>query len=93
MLSLPSMSPAEALGFDPRQVRRRVDAAQRRALRRAVAIAAALAALLMVFDLGVNFLVGTRGIAALAPFTVAAVAISEPRGPRTREWSDPNRSA
>jgi len=70
------MGPAEAIGSDPRQVRRRVDAAQRRALRRAVATAAALAAALLVFDLGVNYLMGTRGISALAPFTVAAVAIT-----------------
>ena len=51
MLSLAPMSPAEAVQFDPRQVRRRVDAAQRRALRRAVTIAAGLMAVLMGVDL------------------------------------------
>ena len=68
-----SMIPAESAQFDPRQVRRRVDAAQRRALRRAVAMAAGLMAALMTIDLGANLLIGTRGIAALAPFTVTAV--------------------
>ncbi len=76
MSSLSSMSPAEAFESDPRQVRRRVDAAQRRALRRAVALAAALAAVLLVVDLCVNYLMGTRGISTLAPFTGAAVALS-----------------
>ncbi len=76
MLSLPSMSPAEAVQFDPRQVRRRVDAAQRRALRRAVTIAAGLMAALMAVDLAANLLVGTRGITELAPYTLTAVAIT-----------------
>ena len=76
MLSPSSMSPPEAIGSDPRQVRRRVDASQRRALRRAVTTAAALAAVLMVIDLGVNYLMGTRGVSDLAPFTVTAVALS-----------------
>ena len=76
MLSLPSMSPAESVQFDPRQVRRRVDAAQRRALRRAVTIAAGLMAALMAVDLTANLLVGTRGITDLAPYTLAAVAIT-----------------
>ena len=76
MLSLPPMSPAEAVQFDPRQVRRRVDAAQRRALRRAVTIAAGLMAALMAVDLTANLLVGTRGITDLAPYTLSAVAIT-----------------
>jgi diguanylate cyclase (GGDEF)-like protein len=76
MPALSSMSPAGAMESDPRQVRRRVDAAQRRALRRAVAMAAALIAVLMAIDLGANLLIGTRGIAALAPFTVTAVVIT-----------------
>ena len=76
MLSLPSMSPAESVQFDPRQVRRRVDAAQRRALRRAVTIAAGLMAALMAVDLAANLLVGTRGITALAPYTLTAVVIT-----------------
>lgn len=33
-------------------------------------------AVLMSLDLGANLLIGTRGIAALAPFTIAAVAIT-----------------
>lgn len=76
MPSLSSMSPADSMESDPRQVRRRVDAAQRRALRRAVAMAAGLMAVLMVVDLSANLLIGTRGIVALAPFTVAAVVIT-----------------
>ena len=76
MPALSSMSPAASMEPDPRQVRRRVDAVQRRTLRPAMATTAGLMAVLMSLDLGANLLIGTRGIAALAPFTVAAVVIT-----------------
>ena len=75
MLS-PSTSIPASLPVDPRQMRRRVDAAQRRALRGAVAMAAGLMAVFLVLDLGVNLLIGSRGITDLAPYTLIAVVIT-----------------
>ena len=45
-------------------------------MRRAVTLSAGLMAALVVIDLGVNFLIGTRGVTALAPFSLAAAALS-----------------
>ena len=39
-------------------------------------VCAGLIAVLLIVDLGVNVLIGSRGIAALAPFTLAATVIS-----------------
>jgi diguanylate cyclase (GGDEF)-like protein len=75
MLSPTWPTPAEALPFAPPQVRRRVDAVQRRALRRAVTVSASLRAALLIADLAMNLLMDTRGIVALAPFTLGAAAI------------------
>jgi diguanylate cyclase (GGDEF)-like protein len=75
MLSPSWPTPAEALPFAPPQVQRRVDAVQRRALRRAVTVSASLMAALLIADLAMNLLMGTRGIVALAPFTLGAAAI------------------
>ena len=71
-----SSRPAASETFDLARERRRVDAAQRRSLRRALPAAAAMTALLMTLDLGVKLLAGTRGIGALAPFTLTVVAIT-----------------
>ena len=76
MLSPSWPTPADALPFAPPQVQRRVDAVQRRALRLAVAVTGSLMAALLVLDLGMNLLIGTPGIATLAPFSLAAAAIS-----------------
>lgn len=76
MLSPSWPIPDDALPFAPPQVRRRVDAVQRRALRRAVAVSGGLIAVLLVLDLGLNLVSGTRGITALAPYSLAAAAIS-----------------
>ncbi|MEO7295530.1 MAG: GGDEF domain-containing protein [Candidatus Limnocylindria bacterium] len=53
-----------------------MNAAERRAMRRAVTLSASLMAALVVIDLGVNILIGTRGVTALAPFSLAAAALS-----------------
>jgi diguanylate cyclase (GGDEF)-like protein len=74
MLSPSWPTPADALPLAPPQVQRRVDAVQRRALRRAVAVSAGLMAALLLADLGMNLLIGTRGIGALAPFSLAGAA-------------------
>ena len=74
MLSPTWPTPAGAIPFAPPQVRRRVDAVQRRALRHAVAVSAGLISVLMVLDLGMNVFNGTRGITDLAPFSIAAAA-------------------
>lgn len=76
MPSLYSPSPAEPAPVDETLMQRRVDVAQRRALRRAVPMAAGLIAVLMTLDLSVNLLVGTRGIGALAPFTLTGITIT-----------------
>ena len=75
MLSPSWPTSADALPFAPPQVRRRVDAVQRRALRRAVTVSATLMAVLLVADLAMNLLMETRGIGALAPFSLAGAAI------------------
>ena len=72
----PTSRPAASETIDLARERRRVDAAQRRSLRRAVPTAAALAALLLALDLGMNLLLETPGVGALAPFTLTAMAIS-----------------
>ena len=56
-------------------VRRRVNAAERRALRRAVRLGAAVMASLLVADAVVNLIIGTRGILTLAPFEIMAAAL------------------
>ena len=75
MLSPSWPTPAHSLPFAPPAVQRRVDAVQRRALRRAVTVSASLMAALLIADLTMNLLMGTRGILALAPFTLGAAAI------------------
>ena len=76
MLSPSWPTPADALPLAPPQVQRRVDAVQRRALRYAVTVTAGLMAALLIGDLGMNLLIATPGIAALAPFSLTAAAIS-----------------
>lgn len=75
MLSPSWPTPADALPFAPPQVRRRVDAVQRRALRRAVVASASLMSVMLILDLSLNLLMGTRGVSALAPFSLAGAAI------------------
>ena len=76
MLSPSWPTPAGALPFAPPQVRRRVDAAQRRSLRHAVKVTGGLMAVLLIIDLGMNLLIGTPGIATLAPFSLTAATIT-----------------
>jgi diguanylate cyclase (GGDEF)-like protein len=76
MLSPSWPTPADALPFAPPQVQRRVDAVQRRALRNAVTVTGGLMTALLILDLGMNLLIGTPGIAALAPFSLAAATTS-----------------
>lgn len=45
-------------------------------MRRAVTLSAGLMAVLVVIDLGANILIGTRGVATIAPFSLAAAAMS-----------------
>ncbi len=60
----------------PPQIRRRVHAAERRAMRRAVTVSAGLMAVLVALDIGANLAIGTRGAEALAPFSLAAATLS-----------------
>jgi diguanylate cyclase (GGDEF)-like protein len=60
----------------PPQIRRRVQAAERRAMRRAVTVSAGLMAVLVALDIAANMAIGTRGVEALAPFSVAAATLS-----------------
>jgi diguanylate cyclase (GGDEF)-like protein len=69
-------NPADSRRSIPLQIRRRADAAQRRAVRRAVTLSAGLLAVLVVTNLGANALIGTPGIEALAPYALAAAALS-----------------
>ena len=71
-----SPSPAEPAPVHRTLMQRRVDVAQRHALRRAVPMAAGLMAVLMTLDLSANLVIGTRGIGALAPFTLTAITIT-----------------
>ncbi|MGH2380878.1 MAG: diguanylate cyclase [Candidatus Limnocylindria bacterium] len=57
-------------------IRRRVNAAERRAMRRAVTLSAGLISVLVLIDVGANLLIGTRGVVTLAPFSVAVAALS-----------------
>ncbi len=75
MLSPSWPSPAIRRRTIPPAVRRRVNAAERRALRRAVRLGAAVMASLLVADTLINLLVGTPGSAALAPFEITAAAL------------------
>lgn len=75
------LTPSWPLRESPRravspQIRRRAHAAERRAIRRAVTLSAWLMAVLVIVALGANQLVGTRGVDALAPFALAAAALS-----------------
>lgn len=73
--SWPSPTSSRRLSIPP-QVRRRVKAAERRALRRAVLAGAAVMAVLIVGDLAVNLLIRTPGSMALAPFELGVAGLS-----------------
>lgn len=53
-----------------------MNAAERRALRRAVRLGSAIVATLLVIDTAINLLIGTPGIAALAPFEIVAAGLT-----------------
>jgi diguanylate cyclase (GGDEF)-like protein len=69
-------NPIESRRAVPAQIRRRVDLAQRRAVRHSVTLSAALIAVLVVLDLSANLLVGTPGAEDLAPYSLAAGVLS-----------------
>ncbi|HEX7172474.1 MAG TPA: GGDEF domain-containing protein [Candidatus Limnocylindria bacterium] len=60
----------------PPAVRRRVRRAERRALRRAVLVGATVMAGLILADLATNLVVGTPGARTLAPWELAAAALT-----------------
>src|SRR5688572_30128248 len=60
----------------PPAVRRRVRRAERRALRRAVLIGATVMAALILADLATNLIAGTPGARSLAPWELAAAALT-----------------
>ncbi|MDQ4034913.1 MAG: GGDEF domain-containing protein [Chloroflexota bacterium] len=76
MLSPSWPNPEDGRRVVPPQIRRRVQAAERRAMRRAVTVSAGLMAVLLTLDLTTNLAIGTRGADALAPFSAAAAALS-----------------
>jgi diguanylate cyclase (GGDEF)-like protein len=65
-------NPANGRRSIPPRVRRRVNAAERRALRRAVSLGAAFMAVIMVGDVAVNVVLGATGALQLAPIELAA---------------------
>ncbi|MDQ2689315.1 MAG: hypothetical protein M3Y46_10750, partial [Actinomycetota bacterium] len=66
MLSPSWPNPANGRRSIPPRVRRRVNAAERRALRRAVSLGAAFMAVIMVGDVAVNVVLGATGALQLA---------------------------